>query len=113
MQYVTGQAKKSLGFKERLLDWIDNFKVSIKNFFDFKYRRERKNKVLSAGELDRVPVERATFKDEKSMSLSAECGHKMKYVKTTGGAVVATPSSLRSIREDYKGAVIVDAAIKY
>ena len=106
------KAVRSSGFKDRFFDWLDNSKISFKNFFDFKYKKERKNKVLDIGELDRVPVEKAVKKDEKNLSRDMGQSSQMKYVKTKSGAVVVTPASLRNIRKDYEGAVIVDAALK-
>ena len=63
-QTVSVRPKKSRW--DKFLDWLDNLKIQIQNFFDFKYRKQRRNKVLKAGELDRVPVAKAVFKDEKA-----------------------------------------------
>ena len=97
---------------ERFYNWLDNIWVSLKNFFDFEYKKERKQKVLKIGELDRVPVEKAIEKDMKTIGRPLGGSQSMKCVKTKSGAVVVTPASLRSIRKDYEGAEIVESKIK-
>jgi len=104
------------GFKVKLLDWWDEKKTSFCVFWNFKYKKERKIKktLLKAGEMEKIPVEKAVKKDVKEMGYKAQSyqSNPMKYVKTKGGAVVVTPASMRQIRNDYQGGELVEARIK-
>ena len=102
-------------FKIKALDWWDNLKISFIVFWDFKYKRKRKEnkKLLKDGDVEKIPVKRAVKKDVKEMSYSADqTSNSMKYVKTKSGAVVVTPASMREIRRDYKDCELVEARIK-
>jgi len=115
IKYILKKHNHKKGLKNWSLDWWDNTKTSFCVFWDFKYKRERKRKkkLLKAGEMERIPLEKAISKDVKNMGYRANPAmNSMKYVKTKGGAVVVTPASLRAIKEDYKDAELVEARIK-
>ena len=99
-------------FKEKLLDKIDDYKIRAKNIFDFKYKKERKNKKLEEGVMDRVPVKNATIKDIENLSRQSNTGQTMNCVKLKSGVTVVVPGSARSIRKEFKDATIVESLIK-
>ena len=99
----------------RSLDFWDDVKVRFLNFWDFKYKKERKEKkaMLKQGEMEKIPIKKAINKDVKEMGYKPNSySSSMKYVKTKGGAVVVTPASMRDIRKDYENAELVKARIK-
>jgi len=101
--------------KDKLLDFFDDVKIRFFNFWDFKYRKIRKQKkaMLKEGEMEKIPVKKAVSKDVKEMGYKPNfSSQSMKYVKTKGGAVIVTPESMRSIRKVYEDAELVEARIK-
>jgi hypothetical protein len=99
----------------------EDFKLRIKNFFDHKYRKKRKEQQKYAKEtytMDRVPVERATSTDGgnlcRPVGNNTHIESKMKCIKLKSGRVVVTPATLDQIRRNpmYEGAVLVESRVK-
>ena len=97
-------------FKENVLDRVDDYKVRFKNFFDFKYKKERK-KLVEEGETDRVPIKKATIKDVGYLSRKNSSGQVMNCVKTKSGAVVVVPGSSRNLRGQVSSGELNDGEI--